>query len=182
MDAAFAWVGQIVDWFGQFLPRWTIVKTTHAAVKFVRGHKVVALGPGWHLYWPLTTEFESYPVVRQAADLRTQTLMTTDGKTLVVGGLVVYEIRDIAAILAHTWDPEQTIKDIALSAVHDVLVCMSWVDIRTAQESGTLNLRLRKRVRAELERYGVRVLKTTLTDLAQARVYKLMNSTSQDGI
>ena len=182
MESAFAWIGHIVEWFGQFFPRWTIIRTTHGGVKWIRGKKVVPLKPGWHIYWPLTTDFETYPTARQAADLRTQTLMTTDGKTMVVGGLIVYEIKDIEAILAHTFDPDQTVKDIAMSAIADVLVKMSWVDIRTEQETGTLNLRLRKRVRRELTKYGVKVLKTTITDLAQTRVIKLLQTTSQDGI
>ena len=182
MDAALGWIGQIAKWLGQFFPRWVIILTTHGGCKFVRGHRVVPLAPGWHLFWPLTTEVLLYPTARQAADLRTQTIMTTDGKTLVVGGLIVYEIKDVAAILAHTWDPEQTIKDIALSAIHDVLVRMSWIDIRTSQELGTLNLKLRKRVRRELDKFGVKVLKTTITDLAQTRVYKLIQSTSTDGL
>jgi regulator of protease activity HflC (stomatin/prohibitin superfamily) len=182
MDAALGWIGHIVSWFGAFIPRWTIIRTTHGGCKFVRGSKVIALGPGLHFYWPVTTELLTYPTARQAADLRTQTLMTTDGKTLVVGGLIVYEIKDIEAILAHTWDPEQTVKDIALSAIHEVLVRMSWIDIRTASELGTLNLRLRKRVRSELAKYGVKVLKCTITDLAQTRVYKIIQSTTMDGL
>jgi regulator of protease activity HflC (stomatin/prohibitin superfamily) len=182
MDAALGWIGQLVEWLGMFIPRRIIIDTTHAGVKWVMGKRVVPLAPGLHFYWPLLTEYRTYPTARQAADLRTQTLMTTDGKTLVVGGLIVYEIHDIEAILAHTWDPEQTIKDIALSAIHEVLVRQSWIDIRTGQEQGTLNLKLRKRVRQELGKYGVKVLKVTLTDLAQTRVYKLMQSQSQDGI
>ena len=148
----------------------------------MRGHKALPLGPGFHFFWPITTEVLTYPTARQATDLRTQTLMTTDGKTLVVGGLIVYEIVDIKAILAHTWDPESTITDIALSAIHDVFVRLSWTDVRTMQETGVLNLKLRSRVRKELKKYGVRVLKTTITDLAQTRVYKLIQSTSQEGI
>jgi regulator of protease activity HflC (stomatin/prohibitin superfamily) len=182
MDAAFAWVGWIADWFSQWIPRWTIIRTTHGGVKFIRGHKTIPLGPGWHCFWPLTTELLIYPTARQAVDLRTQTLMTTDGKTIVVGGLIVYEITDIEAALAHTFDTDQTIKDVALSAIHDTLVKMSWVDVRTAQELGTLNLKLRSRVRKELKTYGVKVLKTTITDLAQTRVYKVIQTTAQDGI
>jgi regulator of protease activity HflC (stomatin/prohibitin superfamily) len=182
MEAAFSWIGQLIDWLGQFFPRWKIILTTHGGVKFIRGSRTVPLGPGWHIYWPLTTELQVHPTARQAVDLRTQTLMTTDGKTIVVGGLIVYEIINIEAILAHTFDPDQTIKDIAMSAIHDVLVKLSWIDIRTAQELGTLNLKLRSRVRKELKQYGVKVLKTTITDLAQARVIKLMQTTSMDGI
>lgn len=182
MDAALGWIGQIVSWLGQFFPRWVIIRTTHGGVKFIRGKKVIALEPGIHWFWPATTELMTYPTARQAADLRTQTLMTTDGNTLVVGGLIVYEIKDIVAILANTYDADQTVKDIAMSAIHDVLVKMSWVDIRTESEFGTLNLKLRKRVRRELDKFGVKVLKCSITDLAQTRVYKVIQSTSMDGI
>jgi regulator of protease activity HflC (stomatin/prohibitin superfamily) len=182
MDAAFAWIGWIAEWFSQFFPRWVIIRTTHGGVKFVRGHKTIPLGPGWHAFWPLTTEIIIYPTARQAVDLRTQTLMTTDGYTIVVGGLIVYEITDIEAALARTYDTDQTIKDVAMSAIHDVMVRMSWTDVKTGQEFGTLNLKLRKRVRKELKPYGVKVLKVTITDLAKTRVYKLLQTTSQDGI
>jgi regulator of protease activity HflC (stomatin/prohibitin superfamily) len=182
MAGAFAWIGQIVEWFGQFFPRWILVRTTHGAVKFVRGWKTSPLGPGLHFYWPATTEILVYPTARQAVDLRTQTVMTTDGKVFVVGGLIVYEVVDIVAALAKTYDTDATIKDVAMSAFHDALVKLSWVDIRTAQEFGTLNLRIRKRVRKELKPYGVKVIKVTITDLAPTRVLKLIQSTQADGL
>jgi regulator of protease activity HflC (stomatin/prohibitin superfamily) len=182
VDAALGWIGHIIDWVGQWIPRWTIIRTTHGGCKFVRGSRVVPLGPGVHFYWPATTELLTYPTARQAVDLRSQTLMTTDGKILVVGGLVVYEISDIEAILAHTWDPEQTIRDISLTSIHDVIVRLSWADLQSLHETGRLSLRLRKRVRVELAKYGVKVLKVSLTDLAPARVYKVIQSTSSDGL
>lgn len=182
MESAFAWIGQIVEWFGQFVPRVEIIDTNHGAVKFVRGSKVVPLGPGVHIYWPLVTTFHVYPISRQASDLRSQAVLTTDNKILMVGGLLEYEINDLEKILAHTWDPEQTIKAVALGAIHDVLTKMSYIDIRTAQEFGTLGPKLRRRVRRELKPYGVHVLKARLTDLAPGRVYKLIQSTSTDGI
>lgn len=182
MDAALGWIGQLIQWFGMFIPRRVIIPTTHAGVKWVLGNKVVPLGPGIHFYWPIVTELTTYPTARQATDLRTQTLMTTDGKTIAVGGMIVYEIRDIEAILAHTYDPEQTIKDIALSAIHDVLVTMSADELKLETELGTLSLRLRRRVRKELTKYGVKVLKVALTDFAFTRVYKVIQSTSQEGL
>ena len=182
MESLFGWVGKVVEWFGQFFPRWLIIRTTHGGVKFIRGHKLVALGAGWHLYWPLTTEIMTYPVARQGANLAIQDVITTDGKTIAVGGLIVYEIKNIEAILAHTWDPEQTIKDIAMSAYFDTLAKMSWIDIRTSMELGTLKLKLRRTARKELDKYGVRVLKTSITNLVPTRIYRHLQSQSQDGV
>jgi regulator of protease activity HflC (stomatin/prohibitin superfamily) len=180
MESALAWIGHIASWIGQWIPRWIIVTTTHGAVKFVRGHTVVTCAPGVHWYWPVLTMFLVHPIARQTANLRSQTVMTSDERTIAVGGMIVYEIADIEKIIAHTFDPDETIKDIAVSSVHDVCCQLSWAEIREYQRNGQLDTKLKKEARRDLERYGVRVLKMTLTDLAQCRVLKVINSTSQD--
>jgi regulator of protease activity HflC (stomatin/prohibitin superfamily) len=176
MEGAFAWLGKIFDWFGQFVPQLVIVDTTHGAVKFVRGKKIVACKPGLHVFWPLVTTMVKYPTARQGVDLRTQTLVTKDGKTIVAGGMIMYEVRDIELILAHTYDPDETIREIALAAIHDTLAKMLWMEIRGEQESGRLQRRLRQRLRRDLAKYGVHVIRATLTDLATTRVLKLLQS------
>lgn len=182
IESALGWVGQLAEWFGRFIPRWEIVDTVHGAIKFVRGSRVVSLGPGIHWFWPLTTDFHVYPIARQAVDLRAQTFVTTDDRVVVVGGLIVYEIDDIEKILAHTYDPEETVRDITLSAIHDVCCRFSWEDLKGEQRRGTLDTKLRREAQRGLEGYGVRVLKTTLTDFAPCRVLKLIQSNSKEGV
>jgi regulator of protease activity HflC (stomatin/prohibitin superfamily) len=104
MEGALAWIGQLAEWIGRFFPRWQIVTSTHGGVKFVRGARVVPLAPGMHWFWPLTTELLLYPTARQAVDLRSQTFVTADNKTIAVGGLIVYEVKDIAR------DPRQHVR------------------------------------------------------------------------
>jgi regulator of protease activity HflC (stomatin/prohibitin superfamily) len=180
VESAFAWLGNLIDWFGQWVPRFEIVDTTQGAVKWIGGKKVVVLPPGQHWYWPIRTKFQSYPTARQSEDLRTQTLVTKDNVTVVVGGLVVYEIRDLEAILAHTFDPAQTIKEIALTAVSRVVVEKTWPQLKEEHETGQLGKALKSALTRELSIYGVRVLKASLTDLAPTKVYKLIQSTSMD--
>jgi regulator of protease activity HflC (stomatin/prohibitin superfamily) len=190
MDSALGWIGQIASWFGQFFPHWQIVQTTQGGVKMrafrlrdvflFRPHTmtVVALSPGLHTFWPFATALLIYPTARQATDLRPQVFVTKDDKTVLVGGLIVYEIGDIEAILASTFDPDDTIKDIALTAVHDVCSQLTWDDLKSRQRDGSLDRDLRREAKKDLGRYGVTVLKMTLTDLAPCRVIKLANSMS----
>jgi regulator of protease activity HflC (stomatin/prohibitin superfamily) len=181
LDNALGWIGQVVEWIGRFITRGEIVNPVHGALKFVGGSKVVKLGPGIHWYWPARTEFHTYPVARQAVDLRAQTFVTEDDKTIAAGGLIVYEIEDLEAILAHTYDPDETIRDITLSAIHDVCCRLSWADLKSQQQRGTLDTKLRNEARRGLDGYGVRVLKVTLTDLAPCRVVKLLQSQQKQG-
>lgn len=180
MDSAFAWLSQIVEWFGQFIPKRVLVDPTHAALKFVKGRLGIALKPGMHFYWPITTNLYTYPVARQTVDLRSQTFMTTDEVTAIAGGLVTYEVSDIELLLGHTHDPDTTIREITIGEIHGVLCSMPWTEIRTLLASGKLDTRLRGEVRKALEKYGVRVVNVTLTDLAKCRVIKLFNSNSVD--
>ena len=182
MDSALGWIGSLIEWFGQLFPRWVIVSPPMGALKFVGGKRVVALGPGVHWYWPVRTEFKEWPLARQAVDLRAQTICTSDDKTIVIGGMVVYEVKDLEQLLAHTYDPEETVREISLSAFHDVCGAHSWESLKGAQRSGALDRDLRREVKKGLDAYGVTVLKTMLTDLAPCKVIKLMQSMAKDGV
>lgn len=179
MEQAFAWIGQLAEWLAAFFPHVRIVPITHGAVKFIRGSKVQVLAPGFHIYWPFTTIFEEYPTARQAIDLRAQTITTTDDKVIAVSALVVFAIEDIEKILAHTFDPEETIRDIGLGCVHDVVTQYSWEDLKTASRSGKLDRELRAEMKKGLDSYGVRVIRTTLTDLAPCGVFKVLGMTGR---
>lgn len=180
MDSALAWIGQVAEWIGQWVPRWVILAPTRGGVKYVRGREVHILGPGIHFYWPVMTELATYPVARQADDLRSQTLVTTDDKTIVVGGMVVYCVRDLSRLLPTTYQPEQAIKDITLTSIHNVCCRMSWAELKDEQRKGTLDTKLKNAAKRQLEDYGVEVLKVQLTDLAPAQIYRVMQSTSKD--
>ena len=193
MDAALAWVGWIAEWFAKWVPKVEIVPTTHKAVKFRRGDEVIPLGPGVHVYWPLITEFRVYDFAvlglangtfevrvfasaRQAVDLRPQVLTLKDDKTVLLGALITYEIEDIEKALAHTWDIEESVKDSALSAATEVCAALTWPELKELQQTGKINIRLRASARNVLRDYGVNVIKMNLTDLALAKVYKLVQS------
>jgi regulator of protease activity HflC (stomatin/prohibitin superfamily) len=176
MTEAFSWLGQLVEWIGQFIPRILQVNQLQGAVKFVRGKPGTALKSGMHVWWPLTTTLHTYPVARQAEELRGQTMVTVDDKVILVGGLIVYEVGDIEKLVGHTFMPEQTVKDLTLTVVHDICCRMSWEDLKGGQRRGTLDTRLKNEAQKVLEPYGVTVLKLMLTDLSPCRVLKLVQT------
>src|SRR5581483_7486267 len=125
MESALAWVGQIADWVGQFVPRVRNVHVGRRGIKFRHG-AVEIVEPGLHIYWPLTTDWDDYPVVRQGEVLREQTLVTKDDKSIVVGGMLIHEITNLDTLVTTCYSSVQTVKDIAMTVVHDVCCRMSW--------------------------------------------------------
>ena len=105
METAFAWIGQIASWIGQWIPRWQILDTTEGAIKYVKG-KPRECGSGQvHWYWPVTTTWVVYPVARQTDRLETQTMETTDRVTFIVAGTITYSVHDIMALVSTTHSP-----------------------------------------------------------------------------
>lgn len=185
MDSALGWIGQLIEWLGRFFPRWFLLDATEGAVKYVGSFgkaplQVIACGPGIHWYWPVTSSVVNYPTSRQTDNMPAQTFATRDDKTIAVGGLLVYEVIDVVKLVSTTHRPMIAIQDIALGAVHDVCCNMEWAELKDAQRRGTLDTKLRNAAQKQLTDYGVRVVKCMLTDLAQTRVLKVIQSVSQE--
>lgn len=180
MDTALGWIGQIVEWVGRWIPRAVIMDTTEGGIKYVWGKTPIYCGPGFHWYWPISTKWFEYPTARQGVQLETQTMVTTDDRTFIVGGILVYSVTDLLALATTTAYPDPTIKDIALTSIHDVCCNMSWEELKAEQRKGTLDTKLKNSAKKQLSDYGVEVIKLMLTSLAPARVLKISQSTASE--
>lgn len=191
IDSAFGWLGDIVRWLGQFFPRWQVLSPTFAAVKQVGwsfrrkrypGVRRVVKKEGIVWWWPATTELMLWPVARQANNLQPQIIVTTDDKTVIVGGLIVFEIEDIELAVCQTYDTDDTIRDLALAAIHDACIQYSYADLQASNRSGRLNTAMKAEARTRLQPFGVRVLAVRLTDLALCRVYRLVGDSAMEKV
>ena len=202
METAFGWIGKIVDFLINLLPYLTIVKPTHAGIAFVRGNYIKAIKhnngiifpnfvlfmlprfnrwftkdywivrSGLHLTWPMWTEVMMYPIVRQTINLPPQTLVTKDGKTIVISSIIIYEISNIELILVQTYDPETVIRDVAMGAIKMVVINKSSGEILS--ETRKIDQELTVAVRKILaDRFGVKVIRTMMTDICPSRSFRL---------
>lgn len=182
-DSAFAWIGAIIEWFGRWIPRLTIVDTTQGWIKFIRGRIVRSGGPGLVLHWPLVTKLVVFPVVRDSLNCKPQTITLASHETVLVEAVVIYEIADIEKLIAHTADPIMTIEDVTMGAtLYVVESVFDWPELlklstrQSRARNSELNYRLKSEVARELAPYGVNVLDVFLQNKAKARVIKLVNS------
>ena len=153
-----------MECFGRLIPRLLIVRSTHRGVAFVSGKAPRKIGPGLRWYWPVTTEVELLPVVRQTLNLHTQILLTADHRSVAMSAIVVYRINDILRAVAKTHDVADTIADVAQTAVVTTVA-------NTKMENLT-ELDLTNDVRSELRRFGVRVEKCAITDWSPCLVIR----------
>lgn len=138
--------------------------------------RVVTQRAGIIVWWPVVTDVHLWPVVRQANNLQAQTIVTTDNKVFIVGGMIVFEIDDVQKVVCDLYDPDDSIRDLALAAIHDACIQYSAEDLLTASRNGRLDTAMRQEARAKLKPFGVTVLAVRLTDLAPGRVLRLVSS------
>lgn len=177
MSGAFEWLNRLAQAIINLWPTWMVINATEAGVKFVGGKKVVPYGPGIVFYWPARTEVKTWPIVRQPVDLPSQTITTKDGKTIAVGGAFEYEVTDVRKLLTTTFAPDASMR------LHGAVAVRSVCSARTYEElmdQRAVRFAIRRELRKRLRPFGVRVLSANLTDFAPARVFKLLQSMSND--
>lgn len=178
MEGAFAWIGWLMEWFARWIPRIVIVRSTHAGVRFKHGSKPSPLLPGLRVYWPLVTEIEVIPTARQTHNLPTQALLTSDGKKVVVSGVVVYAINDVVATIARNWDVSDTLNDISMVAITKIVTTHT-LEYLLQHLTDEVQDKLTHETRRRLRRYGVSVYWTALTDFSECFVVKNITSGGQ---
>lgn len=179
MERAFTWVQDFADWFARFIPKWRTVPSTHGWVKFMDGKVLSGVGPKIVWWWEVTTELHLYPVVRQTISLPTQVITSADGIEFAVSSMLVYEISDLERIYAHTYDPEETVRDIVASSLHDVLADMRWEEVQTGGRK--LRTKLKAEAARDLAEYGVKPLKFALMNCARCSVARVIRSDFVEG-
>lgn len=165
------WLSKLIDSALSWVPRIVHIKRTHRAVVFT-GAGAKEWAPGIHIYWPIISEYLELPVVRQTHNAPTQVVMTAAGKPLAISGVIVYEISDIMAALSHTFEVEDTIGDVSLTAIVEVLAGENLREVCAKLKSGVLSNELTKRARRRLKPFGVKVLSVNLSDFVCCTVIK----------
>ena len=133
-------------------------------------------GAGVVWYWPATTNLVTYPTARQTMNLATQLLNTSDGKTFVIGGVVTYEINDLEKVLAHTFDADQTVEDIAQAAITDACAGKTWEELRAGIDNGRFYITMRQELARGLKTFGITVIRARVSDFALCRAYRIVQA------
>lgn len=169
------WLNDLFLWAAKVVPRLVVVTQRNAGVAFVRGKNVRLWQPGLHLYWPVWTDYIVYPTCLQTVNLAEQTLVSSDGKTVAVNGIVVLKIADPVTLFVEVYEPDRMVRDFCLTAVKRV-VCERTLD-ELLDDHSRIDRMLTGRMRRRLSPYGIQIVRAALSDIAPCRVWKLWGIT-----
>jgi hypothetical protein len=80
MTNAVAWLNDLMQWLGRWVPRLVMVEPTHRGVLFGPRGSARQVGPGVVVYWPISHALVQVPVTTQSIQLSAQ-VMPFEGDT-----------------------------------------------------------------------------------------------------
>ena len=172
--AALEWIGSIFETLLKFFPHLRIIKLTQGGIKLRRGNEITVLTPGLWWYWPIITTIDVVTTVRDTVDLNGQTFTTKDNKSVLASGMIMFSVSDVEKLLTSAPDYTNTICDVSMNIIHDVMIQYSWEELRTGIMNGTIGKELRREAQKELSQFGIKVISLGLKDLAPVRVLKVV--------
>ena len=174
MDAALGWIGEIIEWLGQWVPRWLVITPQDRAIKFVRGKKTRVLEPGVRWYWPPFTEVDGpFPVTWQPMATSTLHLMDKDNTPVSAQGFIVFRVVDPVKYRVDHHAAEDCIDDVVGAAIRDVITSKSVKEVQ-GNHRRTTDTALTRTAAQALEDFGVEVRHVRLTTFTTTKMVSML--------
>lgn len=160
MGSALAWLNDLVQWLGRWIPRLVLIHPTHRGVRFGPRGQAVAVGPGLVMYWPMTHELIQVAITMQSVQFVGQILHLDHGGPIPVVAICVlnaqFEIVDPVKASTRTLHFMALIQNRAQS-----LVAEKW---KGSMENGWIQ-GARNQMAEEMLAYGIRLEKLEVAGL-----------------
>lgn len=165
------WIREFLVMFLDYAKPWTVVNQYEEAVILRGGQYLKTLLPGYYLKWPLLDYYLMVHVKPDTFEFEPISITTLDGKTIIIGLVVEFEVFDSRLYITETNDTPSNMRDIARGEMSDFLEDISWGDIKKK----TTKNALRKLLASKYEKMGVRVTDMKFTNKCEGRPYRLFS-------
>ena len=151
---------------------WVVVDEFEAGILLRLGkfHREISPGFCFKLF-----AFDRELIVRTSIttmELRPQSLITKDGTLIVTNAIIKYQVVKAKPFLLEIWDATDVLKDVTMGALRRTIKTYTYEDIISGDfEVENTCARL---VRQEVNPYGFKIHKITLTDFGKFKTIRLL--------
>ncbi len=125
---------------------------------------------GWWLHCPFEIdEIFSMNVKPAAMELEEQSLTTADNKKIVCKGVMMWSVFDIKKVFCDVDDAEDTLGDIAVGIIQEMVEQQDWEYIRTPEFRADITKAIQKQAR----KWGISITKFKFQDLVLADAHRI---------
>lgn len=167
---------ELIQWIKEFwneINPFFIVREYQEGLLLRNGKFKALLKPGFHVKLPFIEECIFQHIVQTTQSLSAQSLVTKDGKNIVVRAMVKYKISDTKTYLLEVFDAVDAVSDVTQGIIKNIIMAKSFEECLDNELDNIIT----KKSRAKIKEFGVEVMQVTLTDIAPIRSFRLINDT-----
>ena len=154
---------------------WTTIDAWELAVRVRMGKWLRDLKPGLRVSLPFLDHIITEPATLQTINLTDQTITTSDGTNVSIGGVIRYHVVDLKLLWMQVNDYEEALSNSALTALAAQIAAREYSEcVLKAIERNT-----KARLRRSAKPWGIHIDGFELTDLCESQVIRLMSPGSQ---
>ncbi len=149
---------------------WVVIPHYDMGIQLRLGKHYKTLSPGIHWKIPFVDQILTHMVKTKTINLNEQTLTTLDNKQIVIKAVIKYEVSNVEKLLLEVNDAPDAVSDMTQGIIRNVVITKNF-DLLNDQD---FSKEVLSKARIESERWGIKILAITITDLAQIRTIRLM--------
>ena len=161
----------LLNFWADLLPTF-IINAYEAGVVLRLGKYNRTVHAGLHWKIPFMDRILADNIVPATKNLSPQSLVTIDGKVMVVSAVITYGIKDVEKFLLTIEGADAVIVNSAYGIISTAVQASTWEEIAKPEFSEILYREIRKKA----HKWGVDVVDVSLSDLVPARSYRLWSS------
>ncbi len=161
-------IWEVLSWFQicTFIDPWE----EGIVVRRGKFSRVIKPGIAWHLPFEID-EINVINIKPAVMELDEQVLTTRDGKKIILSAVLMWSIFDVKKVFLDVEDASDTLADIGVGFIHDLVEESDWDRIRTPRFRDDL----KKVIQRTARKFGIKVSTVKFKDLAETRVFRLIN-------
>lgn len=158
---------QLVKLGKDILP-FVIVEQWNEAIvlRFGKYHRLIK--PGIHLKIPFFDSVWETETITQSIDMNPQSITTADSKNIVVKAIIRFSVVDTKTYVTSIMKPHDVLVDTTQGMIREIIEETRWYDLVG------IDKQLTTEVGKFMKRWGIKVEKVTLTDLAEIPSYRVI--------
>ncbi len=162
---------RIFETIRKLIPVIFLLSPDEAGVRVTLGTRVKVLGPGFYFHWGIIQQILYTTVTTQVKDIRSQSVLSGDGREMTVSGAIKYKVSDIRKAMLEIQDYDRSLEALSLGVLLETVSSLSEEELRDTGYLGDLVL---KKIREEASGWGLRLQKMYITDLGRVRNIRLL--------
>lgn len=138
------------------------------------------LGPGLHWRWPFADEVKRWPDTEITVDLPVGAITTSDGRAVAISANLSYRMVSMRTNWLAVQNCDASLVNLSLGIIATTCAGKDWPAL--TEDRRHVEVELVERVNAVAATWGLRIIRIHLTDLVQARQFRLIGDAPRPGL